>query len=249
MFALVPIDEYERMKQKQFVPENPTMKSLGEANSEMDQILKRTDLTPERQSALYEMAKHRYTALDKMEDDDDTLKELLQTREAVNMDDPTPNLPNLQYKPEHAKFYAQLPRQYYAKLSHSLDHITKHPDVLHWNEKGEAIVHGHVIPHSNIHKLVYNMFIEQKHETIPHRNEFLSALDHIDFPGGFMSNSKARDALKAIHDAAIKPPAQEGKGLGPPGIRVSHKHKSSRKSSHKATHKAKHPRILRLYRI
>ena len=64
-FALVPIDEYERMKQKQLVPLDTTTKSLGEARVEMEQILERTDLPPDRKSALYELAKQRLTALEK----------------------------------------------------------------------------------------------------------------------------------------------------------------------------------------
>ena len=260
-FALVPVDEYERMKQKQFAVD-PITKSMGETQAEMDRILKRTDLGPEEQAGLYQFAKHRHTGLDKSAEQDsvDSVKELLESHDAKHA--PLASKESLvDIRARHAKFASGLRQQFFAKLENALDHIDKYPEIISWNEKDEAILNGKVYPGTNIYSLVKNLYVEQR--DVPHRNEFLYALASTNIPHRHISNRKVLDALNNLTATVADPdpdaslfdlPAQSGQGQCPPGIPVSHHKRKSPLGTHsKGKHPAgplgKRPRVLHLYHI
>ena len=222
--VLVPIEEYERLKQKPII--NPTLKSMGDLETEMQQTLVRPDLGDDDKNKLFQQLKERFSALQKAEDvmAKEGMKQVLQARDAPSdIIDPVSTY----------DFKARVPANYHRKLSHLLDHVSQHPNILSWNNQGELVLYGNPVAHTNIGDLVRSLYITVRDE-IPGRKEFLLALSDTQIPHDLLSS---KHSISLLSELVPAPVSSSQSGFG-------------KKRPHKALRPpGKRPRILRLYRI
>jgi len=79
-----------------------------------------------------------------------------------------------------------------------LDHLKNHSDIIKWNERGEIIFKGDVVPGSNLTDLVSNVTTMRKTNVglLP-QTVFLKALSETNVPESWIRNRASKKLLQS----------------------------------------------------
>ena len=84
-----------------------------------------------------------------------------------------------------------VPKTYQKQASLLLNHINKHSNIIRWNDKGEVVHNGIVLPQSNIVDLVTDLVRNRvKSQALPYKDHFIQILHEINTPSEWMKNRK-----------------------------------------------------------
>ena len=84
---------------------------------------------------------------------------------------------------------SSLPKRYQNRAESLLSLVGKEPDQLAWNNRGEIIVKGNIVPGSHIADLVRSVLVPKAKRPQKGTDPFAQALDEMNIPQGMMSNS------------------------------------------------------------
>ena len=80
-----------------------------------------------------------------------------------------------------------IPKNFKTRARALLNHIVADPEQrMQWNERGELIYHGKVIPGSHITDLLKNSQRQYKHSVLAGQEEFQKGLKDLNIPIGLM---------------------------------------------------------------
>ena len=87
--------------------------------------------------------------------------------------------------------------QYHAKLL--IQKLIDHSDVISWNNNGQLVLEGSIIPNSNIVNLVNSIMQKRKGFNPELSNKFAKALTKINVPEDYLRNPNRIDSIHWYH--------------------------------------------------
>ena len=158
--AIIPIEELDRLKQKQISNYNPTTRTLALLQEEIDSTLSRKDLSSDEKIKLLQVAQSRYRGIAGKQEEPDLPN--------MSRDLPLPKPPEKSVEPKPAeekiktpitsRLIHALPHQYQNKARAIIDHLGKNPYLISVNDILEVIIKGRTLPASNIIDLISDLF-------------------------------------------------------------------------------------------
>ena len=108
----------------------------------------------------------------------------------------------------------QLPSKLRGSADRIMRALSKHPDILRWNDRGNIIFKNQLVPSSNITDLLSDVLVKRKNFHPQGQNSFLHALKEMNIPESLITNPLRRTDIQRMKDisySALGPPA-----LSPP---------------------------------
>ena len=182
---LVPEDVYARFEQKQNLETSPIMKNMINTDTDMTDILQRTDVDDTEKQKLYYANLERYLNLRQQKDSQTPTVQI--TPSAPNREEPFP--PNNAQLPD-AVVVEPIPRTMHPRATAILNRLKERPDVITWDKTGEVKLEGENIPQSNISDLISDALRERKNFNPTGSKEFFRVLSKINMPKDLVRNEK-----------------------------------------------------------
>ena len=194
--ALVPQEMLERF---QHLPDpSPATKATLALDTEMKNILDRTDIAEDEKVKLYNQTLSRYLTLDhqrklplemkltsKLEDPvstSDDLKEQVSTNN--NMNDKKDQKHTLEND-----VLGSVPVTLRKKTERLLKHLKSDRNIIDWNQRGEIIAEGHIVKGSHLIDLIKDTLRKRKDFNPRGWKEFNKALAMLNTPQDLVGNS------------------------------------------------------------
>ena len=146
---LVPEDAYARFEQKQKLETSPIMKNMINTDTDMTDILQRTDVDDTEKQKLYYANLERYLNLRQQKDSQTPTVQIASS--ATSSEEPSPQN-NAQLSDEVV--VEHIPKTMRPRATAILNHLKERPDVITWDKTGEVKLEGENIPQSNISDLI-----------------------------------------------------------------------------------------------
>lgn len=171
-FVLVP--------ERDFSKHTPSQKQLSEFDKEMQKILNSDLQDFEKLQLYYDLLKRKMNLQDfnppqKMDsiEKDETPKPEIIENSAISEDN----------------ILKMIPKGIQKQADQLLQYLKTYPDILSWNNRGEIIYKGQLIPKSNLTDLICLILTQRKsYKHFFGRNEFLKALNSMNTPKLFLKN-------------------------------------------------------------
>ena len=136
---LVPEDVYARFEQKQNLETSPITKNM--INTDMTDILQRTDVDDTEKQKLYYANLERYLNLRQQKDSQTPIVQIVPS--ATSREEPSPQS-NAQLS--DAVVVEHIPKTMRPRATAILNRLKERPDVITWDKTGEVKLEGESIP-------------------------------------------------------------------------------------------------------
>ena len=180
---LVPEDIYARFEQKQNLETSPIMKNMINTDTDMTDILQRTDVDHTEKHKLYYANLERYLNLRQQKDSQTPTVQIAPS--TTNREElPPPNNAQL----SDAVVVEHIPKTMRPRATAILNRLKERPDVITWDKTGEVKLEGESIPQSNISDLISDALRERKNFNPTGSKEFFRVLSKINMPKDLVRN-------------------------------------------------------------
>ena len=184
---LVPEDAYARFEQKQKLETSPIMKNMINTDTDMTDILQRTDVDDTEKQKLYYANLERYLNLRQQKDSQiPTVQIAPSATKVVKKLPPPPN--NTQLSDEVVVEHT--PKTMRPRATAILNRLKERPDVITWDKAGEVKLEGENIPQSNISDLISDALRARKNFNPTGSKELFRILSKINMPKDLVRNEK-----------------------------------------------------------
>ena len=146
---LVPEDAYARFEQKQKLETSLIMKNMINTDTDMTDILQRTDVDDTEKQKLYYANLERCLNLRQQKDSQTPIVQIAPS--ATSREKPSPQS-NAQLS--DAVVVEHIPKTMRPRATAILNRLKERPDVITWDKTGEVKLEGESIPQSNISDLI-----------------------------------------------------------------------------------------------
>ena len=180
---LAPEDAYARFEQKQKLETSPIMKNMINTDTDMTNILQRTDIDDTEKQKLYYANLEKYLNLRQQKDSQTPTVQI--TPSAPNSEEPFPPN-NAQLSDEVVVEY--IPKTMRPRTTAILNRLKERPDVITWKKTGEVKLEGENIPQSNISDLISDALRARKNFNPTGSKEFFRVLSKINMPKDLVRN-------------------------------------------------------------
>ena len=183
---LVPEDVYARFEQKQKLETSPIMKNMINTDTDMTDILKRTDVDDTEKQKLYYDNLERYFILRQQKDSQTPTVQIAPS--ATNREEPS--------HPNNAQLSDAVVVEHIAKTMHPrataiLKRLKERLDVITWGKTGAKVkLEGENIPQSNISDLISDALRARKNFNPTGSKEFFRVLSKINMPKDLVRNEE-----------------------------------------------------------
>ena len=154
---LVPEDVYAKFEQKQKLETSPIMKNMINTDTDMTNILQRTDVDDTEKQKLYYANLERYLNLRQQKDNQTPTVQIAPS--AANREEGS-NPDNAQLS--DAVVVEHIPKTIRPRATAILKRLKERPDVITWDKTGQVKLEGENIPQSNISDLISDALREEK---------------------------------------------------------------------------------------
>ena len=181
---LVPEDAYARFEQKQKLETSPT-KNMINTDTDIKDILQRTDVDDTEKQKLYYANLERYLNLRQQKDSQTPTVQIAPS--ATSSEEPSsPN--NAQLSDEVV--VEHIPKTMRPRATAILNRLKERPDVITWDKTREVKLEGENIPQSNISDLISDALRARKNFNPTGSKEFFRVLSKINMPKDLVRNEK-----------------------------------------------------------
>jgi hypothetical protein len=186
--VLVPEDIFARFEQKQKIESSPIVTNMIKTESEMSNILQRTDMDDAEKQKLYYTNLERYLNLRKQNDSQiPTVQLAIKNREKDEDIKPAPQetttLPD-------SMIVDNIPKQMRQRATSILNRLKTRPDMISWDETGQVKLDGVQIPKSNISDLIGDAVRSRKKFNPSGAKEFFRVLSKMNMPKDLVRNDQ-----------------------------------------------------------
>ena len=182
---LVPEDAYARFEQKQKLETSPIIKNMINTDTDMTNILQRTDVDDTEKQKMYNANLERYLNLRPQKDSE--IPTIRIAPSAENEEEPT-NPKNAQLSDE--VIVKHIPKTMQSRATAILNRLKERPDVITWAKTGEVKLEGENIPQSNISDLISDALRARKNFNPTGSKEFFRVLSKINMPKDLVRNEE-----------------------------------------------------------
>ena len=210
--ALIPEHTLQRLEERKRVTTAPLTQTLRTLDSEMEEILKRTDITDDEKVTLYNQVLQRYLSYyDKKRND--PLKVSFSNNKDINeqtvesQDTDEHNSGEDESDVFEEQVIRSLPKTVRQRGKMLLEAIKRNPEVIKWTKSGQLVFEDSTIPASHIADLIGDSMRERKGVEPVGWQRFLRGLAKINVPEELIRNETRRKVLREF-----KTRIAEGKG-------------------------------------
>lgn len=157
------------------------MANMLHKETDMSNILQRTDMDDAEKQKLYYANLERY--LDLRRQKDNQIPSVRIERDAKEEPKERPQLPD-------ATIVEHIPRTMRPRATALLNRLKARPDVISWDETGQVKLEGETIPQSNISDLVSDAVRARKNFNPTGSREFFRVLSKINMPKDLVRNEE-----------------------------------------------------------
>ena len=200
--VVVPESLLSKVRHQQNVQGSPLTQKLSSLDSEMDQVLRRTDLEEDEKVQLYNQTLQRYLNFYEQRKDQ-PLKVKVESHPSVPIRTEVQNRSMMnndggETKPDEIEneVLQTVPKTLKAKASHIMNKIKKNKDVMHWNGKGELVYHGETIPGTHVVDLIRDVVKERKSFDPNGWQFFARGLAKLNLPFDWFSNDRRKEVMR-----------------------------------------------------
>ena len=137
------------------------------------------------------------------------------SKEVALVENPVSRTPPPQPRLPDEIVITAVPKAYRNKAKSMLAHVAADPkSTIEWNERGELIIRGQIIPGSHISDLMRDAMHNYKNFSPQGAKQFYEALSDIGIPQGLIGNGDRR----RIPAEVLPPPPSTPRPPRPPGI-------------------------------
>ena len=174
------------MKEKRQDSLSPNLRKYYEARQEMDDWLEKDDVLADIKATMYAQQLQRVNQLKNQvfRPEPSPVQMLTYTEQTMTLESDT----SQQLSATDKQIIDSVPKtmQYRAKLL--IQKLKDHSDIISWNDNGQLVLEGSVVPNSNIVDLVNDVMRKRKGFNPEHSNTFAKALTKINIPEDYLRN-------------------------------------------------------------
>jgi hypothetical protein len=186
--VLVPEDVFARFEQKQKLESSPIVTNMIKTDSEMSNILQRTDMDDTEKQKLYYTNLERYLNLRQQKDNQiPTVQLAMKNNEK---DEDKKPAPQETMTLSDSVIVDNIPKSMRQRAKSILNCLKTRPDMISWDETGQVKLNGVQIPYSNISDLIGDAVRSRKNFNPNCSKEFFRVLAKINMPKDLVRNDK-----------------------------------------------------------
>ena len=234
--ALIEEAELERLRQRQIKEYNPSLRSLGQIQEQIEKLFDDPELTDEGKVKILSHLQDRFGIL-LSQFKNSTSRPSPETEgkpleiEIKPQNNPNPSIdseedPKVEASEETPVISlipsleeAKIPSHFASKFQHFQDFLRKHQNEICSNDKKEIVLDGEPIAHSSFPDLLRSLYIRNNEMNLIGSQQFHSKLYELNARSDMFSHKDTLKALSRLDKKSQKHASQTGEGAHPPGKR------------------------------
>lgn len=194
--VVVPENFISNMQHQQNLQTSPLTQKLSSLDSDMDKILRNKELSDDIKLQQYQQTLQRYLNFyGQRKEQPLQIKVESNSKESVEDDQDESPRDDL-FNEIHQEVMDTVPKTTRSRARLSLNKMKKNKDVMYWNERGELLYHGKVIPSTHIADLVRDAVKGRKSFDPNGWQFFARGLAKINTPHDWIGNDQRKDVMK-----------------------------------------------------
>lgn len=186
--VLVPEDVFTRFEQRQKLETSPITANMMQKDTEMSNILHRTDMDDAQKQKLYYANLERYLNLRQQKDDQVPTVQL--AIKNIEKDESKKLAPQEIVTLPDSVIVDNIPKAMRSRATTLLKRLKARPDVISWDESGQVSLDGEKIPRSNISDLIRDALRGRKNFNPTGSRQFFRTLSKLNMPKDLVRNEE-----------------------------------------------------------
>ena len=191
--VVVPETFLSSMQHQQNVQTSPLTQKLSSLDSDMDEILRNKELSDDVKLQRYNQILQRYLNFYSQRNDQPLQ---IKVESTLPREQEQEEIPQDENNIVEQEVIDTVPKTMKSKARLILNKMKSNKDIMHWNERGELIYHGKVIPSTHIVDLVRDV-VKGRKSFDPNGWQFFSrGLARMNTPHDWIGNEQRKEVMR-----------------------------------------------------
>ena len=186
------------MKEKRQDSLSPNLRKHYEARQEMNVWLEKADVPEDMKDTMYAQQLQRMKQLNNQvfRPEPSPVQTIAQTERTITSESDSVT-PSQQLNATDKQIIDSVPKTMQNRAKLLIQKLKDHSDVISWNDNGQLVLEGSIVPNSNIVDLVNDVMRKRIQSFNPeHSSTFAKALAKINVPEAFVKNPDRIDSVR-----------------------------------------------------
>ena len=184
------------MKEKRQDSLSPNLRKYYEARQEMNDWLEKDDLPEDTKATMCAQQLQRVNQLKNQvfRPEPSPVQMITHTQQTMTSESDS-TTPSQQLDATDKQIINSVPKTMQNRAKLLIQKLKDHSDVISWNDNGQLVLEGSIVPNSNIVDLVNDVMRKRKGFNPEHSNTFAKALAKINVPEDYLRNPDRIDSI------------------------------------------------------
>ena len=185
------------MKEKRQDSLSPNLRKYYEARQEMNDWLGKDDVPEDTKATMYTQQLQRVKQLKNQvfRPEPSPVQMITHTEQTMTSESDSAT-PSQQLNATDKQIIGSVPKTMQNRAKLLIKKLKDHSDVISWNDNGQLVLEGSIVPNSNIVDLVNDAMRKRKGFNPEHSNTFAKALAKINVPEDYLRNPDRIDSIR-----------------------------------------------------
>lgn len=185
------------MKEKRQDSLSPNVRKYYEARQEMNDWLEKDDVPEDTKATMYAQQLQRVKQLKNQvfRPEPSPVQMITQTERTITSESDRVT-PSQQLNATDKQIIDSVPKTMQNRAKLLIQKLKDHSDVISWNDNGQLVLEGSIVPNSNIVDLVNDVMRKRKGFNPEHSSTFAKALAKINVPEDYVRNPDRIDSIR-----------------------------------------------------
>ena len=183
------------MKEKRQDSLSPNLRKYYEARQEMNYLLEKDDVPEDTKATMYAQQLQRVNQLNQVFRPESSKVQMITQTERTMTSESDSATPSQQLIATDKQIIDSVPKTMQNRAKLLIQKLKDHSDVISWNDHGQLVLEGSIVPNSNIVDLVSDVMRKRKDFNPEHSNTFAKALAKINVPEDYLRNPDRIDSI------------------------------------------------------
>ena len=185
------------MKEKRQDSLSPNLRKYCEARQEMNDWLEKDDVPEDTKATMYaqQLQKVKQLKNQVFRPEPSPVQMITRTEQTMTSESDSATS-SQQLNATDKQIIDSVPKTMQNRAKLLIQKLKDHSDVISWNDNGQSVLEGSIIPNSNIVDLVNDVMRERKGFNPEHSNTFAKALAKINVPEDYLRNPDRIDSIR-----------------------------------------------------
>ena len=176
---------------------SPNLPKYYEARQEMNDWLEKDDVPEDTKATMYAQQLQRVKQLKNQvfRPESSPVQMITQTERTMTSELHSAT-PSEQFNATDKQIIDSVPKTMQNRAKLLIQKLKDHSDVISWNDHGQLVLEGSIVPNSNIIDLVNDVMRKRKDFNPEHSNTFAKALAKINVPEDYLRNPDRIDSIR-----------------------------------------------------